>query len=164
VRTGDVLAAVFWLAVALVVTWSGYDLGLGTLVDPGPGFMIFWVGIVMAALAAAAFTAGVPQLLTTPHGQLRTATRWWFVPYVIGLLAIYAWLMPIVGFVTTTVVFLFILFATIDRQGWLMPPVGAVLATAVAYIVFHRWLGTQLPAGEAERWLTTNLPMIFGRS
>jgi hypothetical protein len=33
-----------------------------------------------------------------------------------------------------------------------------------AYIVFHRWLGTQLPAGELERWLMTNLPILFGRS
>jgi hypothetical protein len=61
------------------------------------------------------------------------------------------------------VLLLLVLFLTIDRQGWIAPPVGAVLATAMAYIVFHRWLGTQLPAGEAERWLTTYLPFIFGR-
>jgi hypothetical protein len=42
--------------------------------------------------------------------------------------------------------------------------VGAVLATAAAYIVFRRWLGTQLPAGEVEHWLTTHLPILFGRS
>ena len=43
-RTGESLAAVFWLAIALGVTWSGAELGLGTLSDPGSGSMIFWVG------------------------------------------------------------------------------------------------------------------------
>jgi hypothetical protein len=118
----------------------------------------------MAALAAAALIAAVRQPLTTRLGQLWTGTRWWLVPYLIALLGVYAWLLPVVGFVATTAVFLLVLFATIDRRGWLMAPVGAVLATAIAYVVFHRWLGTQLPAGEAERWLTTNLPIIFGRS
>ena len=45
-----------------------------------------------------------------------------------------------------------------------LPPLGAILITAAAYIVFHRWLGTQLPAGEVEGWLFKHLPMIFGRS
>ena len=80
------------------------------------------------------------------------------------LLALYAWLLPALGFIATTVLLLLVLFATIDRQGWIAPPLGAVLATAAAYIVFHRWLGTQLPAGEAERWLGEHLPLIFGRS
>ena len=30
-RTGEILAAVFWLAIALGVAWSGADLGLGSL-------------------------------------------------------------------------------------------------------------------------------------
>jgi hypothetical protein len=72
--------------------------------------------------------------------------------------------LPALGFLATTALLLLVLFMTIDRQSWIGPPVGAVLATAAVYIVFHRWLGTQLPAGEVERWLTTHLPILFGRS
>ena len=86
------------------------------------------------------------------------------MPYVVVLLAVFAWLLPALGFFATTVLLLFTLFMTIDRQGWIAPPLGALLITAGAYIVFHRWLGTQLPAGEPERWLATHLPFIFGRS
>ena len=35
-RTGEILAAVFWLAIALGVTWSGWDLGLGRCAIPAP--------------------------------------------------------------------------------------------------------------------------------
>jgi putative tricarboxylic transport membrane protein len=167
-RTGELLAAAFWLAAALGVTWSGWDLGLGTLSDPGPGGMIFWVGVVMTALCVATLVAAVRRApaegLAGGLASLWQSTRWWLVPYVVVLLALYAWLLSTLGFFATTVLLLFVLFVTIDRQSWIAPPVGAILATTVAYIVFHRWLGTQLPEGEVERWLTTHLPIIFGRS
>ena len=163
-RTGDLLAAAFWLAVALYITWAGADLGLGTLSDPGPGGMIFWVGAVMTALSLAMLAAALRRSPAGGLASLWQGTRWWLVPYVVALLGLYAWLLPTLGFFATTALLLFVLFMTIDRQSWIAPPVGAVLATAAAYIVFHRWLGTQLPAGEVERWLTTHLPILFGRS
>jgi hypothetical protein len=162
-RIGEFLAAGFWLAIAIGITWSGLDLGLGTLSDPGPGGMIFWVGLAMTALSLAALGATLRQTPATGPGPWQ-GTRWWLVPYVVALLALYGWLLPTLGFITTTASLLFILFLTIDRRSWIAPPLGAVLATTAAYIVFHRWLGAQLPTGEAERWLTTYLPSIFGRS
>jgi len=162
-RIGELLAAGFWLAVALGISWSGYELGLGTLVDPGPGGMIFWVGLAMTALSLATLAATV-RPATAAGPPLWQGLRWWLVPYVVVLLSLYGWLLPALGFITTTFSLLLVLFVTIDRRGWLAPPLGALLATAASYIVFHRWLGTQLPAGEAERWLTTHLPLIFGRS
>jgi putative tricarboxylic transport membrane protein len=167
-RTGELLAAAFWLAVALGITWSGWDLGLGTLSDPGPGGMIFWVGAMMTALSLATLVATLRRAPADwpaggPAGPWQ-GTRWWLVPYVVALLALYAWLLQPLGFIATTTLLLFVLFATIDRQGWVAPPLGAIAATLAAYIVFHRWLGTQLPAAELERWLTTHLPILFGRS
>lgn len=162
-RTGEILAAVFWLAIALGVTSAGADLGLGSLADPGPGLMIFWVGAAMTGLSLATLAVAVRQPAGSRLASLWHGTRWWLVPYVVVLLALYAWLMPEYGFITVTVLMLFVLFVTIDRRSWIAPPLGAVLITAGAYVVFHRWLGTQLPAGEAERLLTTYLPLIFGR-
>jgi putative tricarboxylic transport membrane protein len=162
-RTGEILAALFWLAIALGVTWSGADLGLGTLNDPGSGSMIFWVGVVMTGLSLATLIVALRRPAAAGLASLWHGTRWWLVPYVVVLLAVFAWLLPALGFFATTVLLLFTLFMTIDRQGWIAPPLGALLITAGAYIVFHRWLGTQLPAGEAERWLGELLPFIFGR-
>ncbi len=162
-RTGELLAAGCWLAIALGITWAGAGLGLGTLSDPGPGGMIFWIGLVMTALSLGTLVVALRQPAGDALASLWQATRWWLVPYVVVLLALYAWLLPALGFITTTVLLLLLLFATIDRQSWIAPPLGAVLVTAAAYIVFHRLLGTQLPAGEAERWLGEHLPFIFGR-
>ena len=127
--------------------------------------MIFWVGAVDDGPVAGGARRGrtrSPPAQASP--RLWHGTRWWLVPYVVVLLALYAWLLPTLGFLAGTVLLLFILFMTIDRQGWIAPPLRRVLATAAAYIVFHRWLGTQLPAGEVEALADDAPAVIFGRS
>ena len=93
-RTGESLAAVFWLAIALGVTWSGAELGLGTLSDPGSGSMIFWVGMVMTGLSLATLVVALRQPAGAGLASLWHGTRWWLVPYAVALLALYAWLLP----------------------------------------------------------------------
>ncbi len=146
-RTGEILAAAFWLAVALGVTAAGANLGLGSLSDPGSGFMIFWVGAAMAVFSSATLIIALRQPATSGLAALWSGTRWIKVPYVTVLLILYAWLLPTLGFLVTTVLLLFALFKTVEPQGWGPSLLGAVVSTAAADLVFHRWLGTQLPAG-----------------
>ena len=39
-RAADLLSALVWLALGAGVTWAGWDLDLGTLRDPGSGFLL----------------------------------------------------------------------------------------------------------------------------
>lgn len=156
-RTGDVLAAVCWLAIALGVTVAGARLGLGTLSDPGSGFMIFWVGTAMTALALSVLVVSARQPAGPRLATLWQGTRWRLVPYVCLLLAIYAVLLPVAGFLLCTFVLLLILFKTVEPQDWGISLLIAAASTVAAYLVFHRWLGTQLPAGT----LLERLPWTF---
>ena len=146
-RSADVLSALFWLAVALGVTAAGWDLRLGRLNDPGSGFMIFWVGVVMTALCLATLIAALRRPTTGGLGELWKGLRWRHVPYVTALLALYAWLLPTLGFPLMSTLLLLVLFKTVEPQGWGVAIGGAVVSTAVAWLVFARWLGTQLPVG-----------------
>jgi putative tricarboxylic transport membrane protein len=161
-RTGDLLAALFWLAVAAYVTVAGWKLDLGSLNDPGSGFMIFWVGAVMTVLSLAAVLAAVRQPAGEALASLWAGTRWMLVPYVIVLLALYAWLLPTLGFIVGTIILLSLLFKTIEPSGWFASLFAAVATTGVSYVVFNRWLKTQLPAGEVAEWLSPWVsPWIF---
>ncbi len=146
-RAADLMAALFWLAIAAGITASGYDLRLGTLNDPGSGFMVFWIGIIMLALAAVAVAQALRQPAGAGLASLWTGLRWRHVPYVAVLLATYAAALPLIGFPLATVLLLIVLFKTIEPQSWTMSIAGALATTGVAYLVFARWLGTQLPLG-----------------
>ncbi len=146
-RAADLIAALFWLAIAAGITAAGYDLRLGTLSDPGSGFLVFWVGVIMVTLAVVAVVQGLRQPAGAGIASLWTGLRWRHVPYVTALLAIYAASLTWLGFPLATVLLLLVLFKTVDPQGWLTAIVGALATTAIAYLVFARWLGTQLPLG-----------------
>jgi putative tricarboxylic transport membrane protein len=146
-RAADLLSALFWLAVALGITAAGWDLRLGRLNDPGSGFMIFWVGVAMTALCVATLVAALRRPADGRLRDLWSGSRWRHVPYVTVLLAIYAWLLPTLGFPLMSALLLLVLFKTIEPQGWLVAIAGALISTAVAWLVFARWLGTQLPIG-----------------
>ena len=146
-RASDILAALFWLAVAFGVTAAGWRLRLGTLTDPGSGFMIFWVGVAMTALSLAALVAALRNPDRSALASLWEGARWRYVPYVAVLLALYAWTLPLFGFPLVTVLLLLVLFKTIEPMSWTGATAGAAISTGIAYLVFARWLGTQLPLG-----------------
>ena len=146
-RAADTLAALFWLLIAVGITASGWELRLGRLNDPGSGFMIFWIGVAMTALSLGALALALRQPAQAGLRGLWAGLRWRHVPYVAVLLATYAWLLPLVGFPILTIVLLLILFKTIEPQRWSVAIIGALAATGVTWLVFGRWLGTQLPTG-----------------
>jgi putative tricarboxylic transport membrane protein len=47
----DRISGSFWLLFSLFISYESYRLGLGTLHQPGPGFLFFWTGLIVASLA-----------------------------------------------------------------------------------------------------------------
>ena len=146
-RAGQAIAAAFWLAFALGTIYAGRNLGLGSLHDPGSGFMIFWVGVAMAVLSLATLIASARQPAGEALGALWTGLRWRVIPYVTVLLVLYALLLPVLGFPLVTVLLMLLLFKTVEQQNWVVAIGGALASAGAAYLVFGRWLGTQLPSG-----------------
>ena len=162
-RTGEILAAAFWVAIALGAVWAGADLGLGILTNPGSGLMIFWVGVVMTALSLATLVIAASPARPRWAGQplawhtlvagavcggaaraLRLAHADAGLPHLYCAVPIHS--------------------VHDDRPaGWVARRSARPSSRLLPDIVFHRGLGTQLPVGEVEHWLTTHLPIVFGR-
>lgn len=148
-RRADLASSLFWMAMGGFVAWSGWDLELGTVSDPGSGFLLFWVGLIMAGLAAAVLVNAVrsrPGPARAPAGR----GRWGKVALVLFSLVAYAWALPRLGFILTTAVVLVFLFKGVEPQRWSVAILGAVASALIAYLVFKVWLGAQLPAGFLE--------------
>ena len=148
-KGADVGSSLVWLALGLYLTYAAWDLDLGTLHDPGSGFLLFWIGVIMVALSLGIFVGA----LRRPAGegpQLVFGAHWHKVILVIAVLFAYAWALGWLGFVLTTFMLLVVLFKGVEPQRWSVALAGAVASALVAYLVFHVWLGAQLPTGVFE--------------
>ena len=139
-KSRDFYSSLFWLALGVGVCYGGYDLDLGTLHDPGSGFMFFWVGLIMVGLSLSIFIKGMRKEADAQGVRgMFSGLRWSKV--------IYAYIFNFLGFILATVLLLIFLFKAIEPQRWSAAILGAMASSMVAYLVFQVWLGSQLPKG-----------------
>jgi putative tricarboxylic transport membrane protein len=148
VKKKDILSSLFWMAVGFGVCYGGYDLELGTLHDPGSGFMFFWVGVIVIGLSLAVLVKAIRMKADQKEIRpLRGEIRWKKILSVLAALVLYAYVFTYLGFILSTVLLLLFLFKAVEPQKWSWAVLGAVISTLTAYGVFQLWLGSQLPRG-----------------
>jgi len=144
----DRASGLFWLIFSVFVSYQSYTLGLGTLHQPGPGFLFFWTGIVTAILSLIVVLMslkkpspeGAQELL---FGKGRVAK----IVLVLLSLFLYALLMERLGFLTVTLLFFIFLLGVIERKRWSFAVLVSFIVTAVSYLFFEKALQSQLPRG-----------------
>jgi putative tricarboxylic transport membrane protein len=148
VKTGNIISSLFWLALGGGVCYGGYDLDIGTLHNPGSGFMFFWMGVFIIGLSLCILVPAVKS--EGVKGELRAVwagIRWQKVISVLAALFVYAYVLTPLGFVPATILLLTFLFKAVEPQKWSWAIFGAVVSTLAAYGLFQLWLGCQLPQG-----------------
>lgn len=146
IRRADFWSGLAWLLVAAFLVWQGQVLGLGRLNDPGSGFAVFWIGLLLGAfslsvIASAARGSG-PAL-----AELWIGARWGRILAICVVLVIYAFAFEPLGFVASSIALLLFLMLVVDR---VRPPVAvaiAVIAPLVVWVTLTRWLKIQMPSG-----------------
>jgi len=146
-RNGNIASGLALAALGVFFIVEGQDLGLGRISDPGSGFMMFWVGWILMAFSVALIVTAWRDETRANDRSIWAGRRWHKAAYVVAVMALYAWAMPTIGFVAATILFLLVLFKTVEPQSWPVALIGSAGSTAVAWLLFVKALGTQLPAG-----------------
>ena len=147
----DRVSGSFWFLFCLFIIYESYRLGLGTMYQPGPGFLFFWTGIVVAIMALIvvlqSFRAqAAEEVQEAPTGK-RTTTK---VILVIVALFLYAVLMEWLGFFIVTFLLFMFLLGVIEKKKWWFAVLVSAAVTLFAYLVFETALQSQLPKGILE--------------
>ena len=147
----DRISGLFWLIFSLFFSYSAYQLGMGSLRQPGPGFFFFWTGIVVALLALSvivkSFGRRAPDV---EKASIFGKTNVHKVCFVLISLFLYALLMEQLGFVIVTLLLFLFLLGVIEKKGWVFTVLVSLAVTCIAYLVFEVGLQSQLPKGVLE--------------
>jgi putative tricarboxylic transport membrane protein len=137
------------LALGAFVIWSGLKLKLGTINDPGSGYVLFYTGILMCLFATfisiAAVTEGGPTF-----GSRWDDARWTKPVVIIASLIAYSFALDQLGFLIATIPLMLLLLRAIDPVRWTLAIPLAILAPLGVWWVLKHALLIQLPSGIFE--------------
>lgn len=154
--TVNVWSTASWLAFSLYVCLESLRIGIGRPSDPGPGFIFFWSGLVLAALAVLG-----PLRACVSHRDRETTaprqTNWSQILLALVVLGLYALFIERIGFLLTTAVMMGLIVRLAGEHRWSRIVTFALGATLGAYAILQVWLQTRLPPGLLG-WLETMGP------
>lgn len=141
----DKKSGLFWVFLGSLTCITAYRFGLGTMSNPGPGFLPFAWGLVMIMLSAALFiqamrseAGGEREVLQIGNGRILLS---------IVCFILYALAFRRVGFILTTFVLVISLLQIYEKKSWLTSLVISAITVFVSYMIFVVWLKVQLPKG-----------------
>jgi putative tricarboxylic transport membrane protein len=134
------------LALGVFVVWSGYKLKIGSIHDPGSGFVVFYTGILMCLFAISILVSAVTEGAPTVR-SLWAGTRWTKPVIVSACLTVFALVLEPLGFLLSTIPLMVLLLRVIDPVRWTLTIPLAVLSPLCVWWVLKHGLLIQLPAG-----------------
>ena len=147
-KRADRLSGIFWFLLSVFVSVESYCLGLGTVHEPGPGFICFWTGMAMAVMSIAVLVrAWTPLDPFVSEGPLFERKNLLKITFVVLALFLYASFMEVLGFIPVTLLLFLFLLRLIEKKKWAMTVLVTVIVTGMSYVVFEVWLKAQLPRG-----------------
>ncbi|MBB4262974.1 MULTISPECIES: tripartite tricarboxylate transporter TctB family protein [unclassified Bradyrhizobium] len=134
------------LGLGIFVIRSGLKLKLGTIHDPGSGFVLFYAGILMCAFAATIIVAAITEGGPTFGSRWKDA-RWAKPVIVIACLTGFAIALDPLGFLLAAIPLTLLLMRLIDPVRWSLAIPISILVPVGMWWLLKQALGIQLPSG-----------------
>jgi len=144
----DRIGGMICLIIAAGVIWQSAIIPMGNWSKPGPGFMPFWAGVILALLCGFLWLeAGMGKSPSAPIRIFSHEGRWTGVIWTAASLLAYGFFIELLGFMICTFFFMFVMFYFLGHQKWWASLTGSILVTWIAHAIFKLALKVQLPAG-----------------
>jgi putative tricarboxylic transport membrane protein len=144
----DRISGIFWLLFSVFISIGSYRLGLGSLHQPGPGFLFFWTAAAMGILSIAVIVrAWTGRKAEEPGGPIFGKENVLKIILVLLSLFLYAFFMEMLGFIPVTLLIFIFLLGLIEKKTWGLTISVSVVVTGISYLIFEIWLKSQLPKG-----------------
>jgi putative tricarboxylic transport membrane protein len=145
-NNSELWGGVIGLALGLFVIWSSFKLKIGTINDPGSGYVLFYTGILMCLFAVTIIIAAVTEGGPT-FGSRWASARWGKPATLIVCLIIFCFALEPLGFLLSSIPLMLVLFRAIDPVRWPLAIPLAIAAPLGMWWVLKRVLLIELPSG-----------------
>ena len=139
----DQISGLLLLLLALFIAWENRAYPVGTLTEPGPGYL---------PLALAIFLGATGLLIAVFGGKSLafSETRWPELARAVLILVacgVGANALERLGYRLTMVALLIFFLGVVERRNWIAAVVVAIGFSLISYLVFATWLRVPLPVG-----------------
>jgi hypothetical protein len=129
-----------FVSTAIFATMA-YEMKLGTFQQPGAGLWPFMICVVIIALAV---VAGLENYRQKIRASFKLANMRHSLMAMVSI-AIYAFTIGILGYITPTVLLLAFWLRVIGGESWRLTLILSLSITALFYVVFSYLLGVPFP-------------------
>lgn len=145
------IASLVFLAFSVYLVFKSRQMEYYADLGPGAGFFPFWLGMLLAVLSI----TWLIQVSTGPKVPMEKG----FIPdrqglirilSVLAAMALFGWVVDLLGFQLTMMIFLGVLLITLGRQSLFVTATVALVGSFGVYYVFTHWLSVQLPSSSIE--------------
>jgi putative tricarboxylic transport membrane protein len=136
----DLRSGFFFLGISLLVLWESLRVDVGTLREPGSGFLSFCAGVALSFLS---------MVLIWRGWGIRESLETYPRRAILALVSLFAYslVLDTLGFIIATFLLVGILFRLGKPRRWWALLVMSTLVTFLAYLVFGILLHVYFPRG-----------------
>jgi len=143
----DIFGGLTWLLLGLAYCLGAIQYKLGTFQAPGPGFMPFLAGGLLALLGLILFISTSLKAKSHMGESLAQKDRARNLLFPLGALVFYALFLERLGFLLDTFIFLLFLLKMARPKIWILPIILSALIVTTAHFLFSVFLQTHFPKG-----------------
>jgi putative tricarboxylic transport membrane protein len=146
VKRTYVIVNIFWLVLSTAVCVESWNLKVGGLHNPGPGFLPFYTAILLGLLALISLLQTLKES-EGPASEIWGGIQFGKLAILLGTLFLYVFLLDRLGFLLGTFLLLLVLFRIVEPYSWKIVLFSSLLTTAATYFFFVILLESRLPRG-----------------
>ncbi len=147
-KKADMITGVFLLALSGFVIQETWGMPASATFGPGPAFLPFWLGVLLAVFATILFVSAWRRPATEKESEAVFPGKQalLIITLVMIGLAGYIFLIEVLGYLVDTFLFIVFLMKVVQHEKWSLTLMVAVGSTAALFITFQILLQITLPS------------------
>jgi putative tricarboxylic transport membrane protein len=131
------------MALSSLIAIRSYHLGIGSVSDPGPGFIFFYTALFIDLMAIFLLLGSLME--RAEETRAFDNVHWSKVLLPFAYILLYALLLEKIGFITSTFLLMLLLLKTIEAKRWAVAIFAGLAMSLGTYTMFELWLHVRLP-------------------